>query len=51
MIVALIWIELAFYLLVPIDLWGWKIGIIVFSGLSSLLHIVQLLKKIAGVAP
>ena len=38
--------ELAFTLIAPIYLWGWLIGILVHSGLSSLIHICLLLKAI-----
>ena len=44
-------IEGYFVLIVPIWLWGWKIGILVYSGLSSLLHICLLLKEVVARLP
>lgn len=40
-------VEILFVFCMPIYIYGWKIGLLVGSGLTSLLHIVQLLKKIA----
>ena len=37
-------LEGIFTLVVPIYLWGWLIGLLVHSALSSLLHIVLLLR-------
>ena len=45
----LVWAaEGLFITVVPIYLWGWLVGLLVFSGLSSLLHIAGLL---AGMMP
>ena len=38
--------ELIFVTVVPIHLYGWKLGLLVISGLTSLLHIVELLEKL-----
>ena len=37
-------VESLIIMVVPIYLWGWLIGLLVFSGLSSLLHIVWILE-------
>jgi hypothetical protein len=37
--------EVNFCMIMPIYLYGWKVGLLVASGLTSLLHIVMLLKK------
>jgi hypothetical protein len=36
-------IEGLFLLYMPIHLYGWKLGLLIYSGLSSLLHIAGLL--------
>jgi hypothetical protein len=41
---VLFYVEMYFTLVVPIYLWGWLIGLLVHSALSSLLHIVLLLR-------
>jgi len=44
---AFIWlVELLFVIYMPIKLFGWRIGLLVASGLTSLLHICILLKAI-----
>jgi len=44
MLRQLIWIaEMIFILVVPIYLYGWLLGLLIHSGLSSLLHIAGLL--------
>jgi len=41
---SLVWAaEALFITVVPIYLWGWLIGLLVYGGLSSLLHIAGLL--------
>ena len=41
----IVWLfELLFVFIMPIHLWGWKIGLLIVSGLTSLLHIVLLLQ-------
>jgi hypothetical protein len=43
-----VWLlELLCLSLMPIYIWGLGIGLLVYSGLSSLLHIVIMLKKIS----
>lgn len=41
-------VEVNFCMIMPIYLYGWKVGLLVASGLTSLLHIVMLLKKLEG---
>jgi hypothetical protein len=50
--VTFVWhVESLFITVMPIYLYGWKIGILIFSGLSSLLHICILLKAILAKMP
>ena len=37
-------VEAAFIMVMPIYLYGWKVGLLVASGLTSLLHVVLILK-------
>ncbi len=39
-------IEIVFVFVMPIYLYGWKAGLLVGSGLTSLMHIVQILGRI-----
>ena len=40
--------ELAFISIVPVYLYGWLRGLLIVSALTSLMHIVLLLKRMTG---
>ncbi len=37
--------EVLYVMVMPINLYGWRVGLLVSSGLTSMLHIVSLLKN------